>query len=78
MQAFLVAPEVTKKKDRLVKVWAKQVRDLSYDIEDCLAEFTVHVGSQRLSHSEPQIKSRRSEQQECTLQLDQDGGFQHH
>ncbi|TKW21000.2 hypothetical protein SEVIR_4G190400v4 [Setaria viridis] len=58
MQAFLVAPEVTKKKDKLVKVWAKQVRDLSYDIEDCLDEFTVHVGSQRLSRQLMKLKDR--------------------
>ncbi|KAG0541378.1 hypothetical protein BDA96_02G011400 [Sorghum bicolor] len=58
MQAFLVAPEVTKKKDKLVKVWAKQVRDLSYDIEDCLDEFTVHVGSQSLSQQMMKLKDR--------------------
>jgi disease resistance protein RPM1 len=49
MQAFLQAPEVTEKKDKLVKVWAEQVRDLSYDIEDCLDEFMVHMGSHSLS-----------------------------
>ncbi|CAD6221632.1 unnamed protein product [Miscanthus lutarioriparius] len=58
MQAFLVAPEVTKKKDKLVKVWAKQVRDLSYDIEDCLDEFTVHVGSRSLSQQMMKLKDR--------------------
>lgn len=58
MQAFLVAPEVTKKKDKLVKVWAKQVQDLSYDIEDCLDEFKVHVGSQRLSRQMMKLKHR--------------------
>ncbi|CAL5047361.1 unnamed protein product [Urochloa decumbens] len=58
MQAFLVAPEVSKKKDKLVKVWAKQVRDLSYDIEDCLDEFRVHVGSQRLSRQLMKLKDR--------------------
>ncbi|CAD6221625.1 unnamed protein product [Miscanthus lutarioriparius] len=58
MQAFLVAPEVTKKKDKLVKVWAKQVRDLSYDIEDCLDEFKVHVGSKSLSQQMMKLKDR--------------------
>ncbi|CAD6221630.1 unnamed protein product [Miscanthus lutarioriparius] len=58
MQAFLVAPEVTKKKDKLVKVWAKQVRDLSYDFEDCLTEFTVHVGSRSLSQQMMKLKDR--------------------
>ncbi|KAF7084758.1 hypothetical protein CFC21_088300, partial [Triticum aestivum] len=46
MQAFLVAAEKTKNKDLLLKVWAEQVRDLAYGIEDCLDEFMVHVGSQ--------------------------------
>ncbi|KAL6909644.1 hypothetical protein ACP4OV_001303 [Aristida adscensionis] len=49
IQAFLRAAEVAKKKDELLKVWAEQVRDLSYDIEDCLDEFKVHVKSQSLS-----------------------------
>jgi disease resistance protein RPM1 len=43
MQAFLRAAEVRKEKDELVKVWANQVRDLAYDIEDCLEEFSVHI-----------------------------------
>jgi len=45
MQSFLLSPEVTERKDKLEKVWAEQVRDLSYDIEDCLDEFMVHVGT---------------------------------
>ncbi|KAF2926329.1 hypothetical protein DAI22_06g119000 [Oryza sativa Japonica Group] len=49
MQAFLRAAEVRKDQDELVKVWAEQVRDLAYDIEDCLQEFAVHVGHQSLS-----------------------------
>ncbi|CAN6197960.1 unnamed protein product [Urochloa humidicola] len=49
IQAFLRAAEVEKKKDELLKVWAEQVQDLSYDIEDCLDEFKVHVKSQSLS-----------------------------
>ncbi|KAG0528881.1 hypothetical protein BDA96_05G050800 [Sorghum bicolor] len=58
MQAFLQAPEVTQKKDKLVKVWAEQVRDLSYDIEDCLDEFMVHVGSHSLSKQLMKLKDR--------------------
>ncbi|VAI68882.1 unnamed protein product [Triticum turgidum subsp. durum] len=45
MQAFLLTAEAIEMKDILLKVWAKQVRDLSYNIEDCLGEFMVHVAS---------------------------------
>ncbi|XP_037471155.1 disease resistance protein Pik-2-like, partial [Triticum dicoccoides] len=34
MEAFLEVAESINKKDVLLKVWAKQVRDLSYNIED--------------------------------------------
>ncbi|TVU51038.1 hypothetical protein EJB05_02442, partial [Eragrostis curvula] len=58
MQAFLIAAETMKKKDLLLKVWAEQVRSLSYDIEDCLDEFMVHVRSQRLSRQLMKLKDR--------------------
>lgn len=58
MQAFLVAAEAMKEKDMLLKVWAKQVRDLSYNIEDCLGEFMVHVASQSLSQKMMKLKGR--------------------
>ncbi|VAH99413.1 disease resistance protein RPM1-like isoform X2 [Triticum dicoccoides] len=58
MQAFLEVAEKMKKKDVLLKVWAKQVRDLSYNIEDGLGEFMVHVGSQSLSWQLMKLKDR--------------------
>ncbi|XP_048544797.1 disease resistance protein RPM1-like isoform X1 [Triticum urartu] len=58
MQAFLVAAEGMKEKDMLLKVWANQIRDLSYNIEDCLAEFMVHVASQSLSRKLMKLKDR--------------------
>ncbi|KAF7092909.1 hypothetical protein CFC21_095360 [Triticum aestivum] len=58
MQAFLAAAEAMKEKDMLLKVWAKQVRDLSYNIEDCLGEFMVHVASQSLSRKLMKLKDR--------------------
>ncbi|KAM0891680.1 hypothetical protein ACQ4PT_026248 [Festuca glaucescens] len=68
MQAFLVAAEAMKEKDMLLKVWAKQVRDLSYNIEDCLGEFMVHVASQSLSRKMMKLKDRhRIAMQICNL-----------
>ncbi|XP_047078946.1 disease resistance protein RPM1-like [Lolium rigidum] len=58
MQAFLVVAEAMKEKDLLLKVWAKQVRDLSYNIEDCLGEFMVHVASKSLSQKLMKLKDR--------------------
>ncbi|OQU76256.1 hypothetical protein SORBI_3010G121100 [Sorghum bicolor] len=58
IQAFLRAAEVEKKKDELLKVWAEQVQDLSYDIEDCLDEFKVHVKSQSLSRQLSKLADR--------------------
>uniref|UniRef100_A0A0E0PTH2 Uncharacterized protein n=1 Tax=Oryza rufipogon TaxID=4529 RepID=A0A0E0PTH2_ORYRU len=58
MHAFLRAAEVTKEKDELVKVWAEQVRDLAYDIEDCLEEFTIHVKHQSLSRQLMKLRHR--------------------
>ncbi|XP_044366526.1 disease resistance protein RPM1-like [Triticum aestivum] len=58
MQAFLEVAETIKKKDVLLKVWAKQVRDLSYNIEDCPTEFMVHVGSQSFLRRLMKLKDR--------------------
>ncbi|KAG8076049.1 hypothetical protein GUJ93_ZPchr0006g43529 [Zizania palustris] len=43
MQAFLNTTALMKEKNDLLKVWVGQVRDLAYDIEDCLDEFRVHL-----------------------------------
>ncbi|VAH99306.1 unnamed protein product [Triticum turgidum subsp. durum] len=59
MHAFLLSTEATKSKSMVLKVWAKQVRDLAYGIEDCLDEFMVHVGSQSLSRRLFKLKDRR-------------------
>ncbi|KAM0906446.1 hypothetical protein ACQ4PT_016756 [Festuca glaucescens] len=58
MQSVLVVAEGIKEKDLLVKVWAKQVRDMSYNTEDCLGEFMVHVASQSLSLQLMKLKDR--------------------
>ncbi|XBI76749.1 hypothetical protein VPH35_069946 [Triticum aestivum] len=59
MQAFLAATEATKNRDMLLKVWAEQVSDLSYNIEDCLDEFMLHVRSQSLMKRLMKLKDRR-------------------
>ncbi|XBI34410.1 hypothetical protein VPH35_120221 [Triticum aestivum] len=58
MQAFLLVAEEIKEKDVLLKVWAKQVRDMSYNVEDCLSEFMVHVASPSLSRKLMKLKDR--------------------
>ncbi|KAF2926333.1 hypothetical protein DAI22_06g119400 [Oryza sativa Japonica Group] len=58
MQAFLRAAELMKKKDELLKVWAEQIRDLSYDIEDSLDEFKVHIESQTLFRQLVKLRER--------------------
>uniref|UniRef100_A0A0E0PWI4 Disease resistance protein RPM1 n=1 Tax=Oryza rufipogon TaxID=4529 RepID=A0A0E0PWI4_ORYRU len=55
--SLLIAEEM-EKKPRLLKAWVEQVRDLSFDIEDCLAEFMVHVGSKSLSQQLMKLKHR--------------------
>ncbi|CAM0958519.1 unnamed protein product [Alopecurus aequalis] len=59
MQAFLAAVEATKDRDIQLKVWAESVRDLSYNIEDCLDEFIVHVRCQSLTKRLMKLKDRR-------------------
>nr|UBY07375.1 NBS-LRR disease resistance protein [Dasypyrum villosum] len=58
MQAFLLVAEEIKERDMLLKVWAKQVRDMSYNVEDCLSEFMVHVASPSLSRKLMKLKDR--------------------
>uniref|UniRef100_A0A0D9WPD8 NB-ARC domain-containing protein n=1 Tax=Leersia perrieri TaxID=77586 RepID=A0A0D9WPD8_9ORYZ len=58
MHAFLRAAEVMKKKDDLLKVWAERIRDLSYDIEDSLDEFKVHIESQTLFRQLLKLRER--------------------
>jgi hypothetical protein len=44
MQAFLMAAHDEREdNNRTVKVWVKQVRDVAYDVEDCLQDFAVSL-----------------------------------
>ncbi|KAM3272470.1 hypothetical protein ACQJBY_042552 [Aegilops geniculata] len=47
MQAFLMAAhDGSEDKDRVVRVWVKQVRDVAYEVEDSLQEFAVRLQKQ--------------------------------
>ncbi|XP_073353308.1 disease resistance protein Pik-2 [Aegilops tauschii subsp. strangulata] len=43
MQAFLMAAHEEPDDNRVVKTWVKQVRDVSYNVEDCLQDFAVRL-----------------------------------
>ncbi|KAM3412579.1 hypothetical protein ACQJBY_003980 [Aegilops geniculata] len=44
MQAFLMAAHGEPDDNRVTKIWVKQVRDVSYDVEDCLQDFAGRLG----------------------------------
>ncbi|XP_024315523.1 putative disease resistance protein At1g59780 isoform X2 [Brachypodium distachyon] len=46
MKAFLESAHGEGADDKVVKVWVKQVRDMAYDVEDCLQEFAVRLNKQ--------------------------------
>lgn len=44
MQAFLMAAHEERVEHRVVATWVKQVRDVAYDVEDCVQDFIVRLG----------------------------------
>nr|CAB3481687.1 unnamed protein product [Digitaria exilis] len=44
MQAFLMSAHEERDEHRVVATWVKQVRDVAYDVEDCIQDFTVRLG----------------------------------
>nr|CAB3456033.1 unnamed protein product [Digitaria exilis] len=44
MLAFLMAAHEERDEHKVVKTWVKQVRDVAYDVEDCLQDFAVRLG----------------------------------
>ncbi|KAE8772211.1 Disease resistance protein RPM1 [Hordeum vulgare] len=43
MQSFLMAAHDERDDHKVVKTWVKQVRDLGYNVEDCLQDFAVRL-----------------------------------
>ncbi|CAL5079086.1 unnamed protein product [Urochloa decumbens] len=44
MLSFLMAAHEEQEDHKVVKTWVKQVRNVAYDVEDCLQDFTVRLG----------------------------------
>uniref|UniRef100_K3Z367 Disease resistance protein RPM1 n=1 Tax=Setaria italica TaxID=4555 RepID=K3Z367_SETIT len=43
MQGFLMVAHDERDHNKVVKIWVKQVRDVAYDVEDCLQDFAVRL-----------------------------------
>ncbi|VAH86159.1 unnamed protein product [Triticum turgidum subsp. durum] len=46
MQGFLMAAHDERDDNQVAKIWVKQVRDVSYAVEDCLLDFAVRLEKQ--------------------------------
>jgi hypothetical protein len=46
MQSFLEVADEERVRNKVVGTWVRQVRDLSYDVEDCI-EFVIHLDTRR-------------------------------
>ncbi|KAK3139879.1 hypothetical protein QOZ80_5AG0391990 [Eleusine coracana subsp. coracana] len=44
MQTFLVTSNEAHGKDLVARAWARQIRDVAYDVEDYIEDFAIHIG----------------------------------
>ncbi|KAJ3697129.1 hypothetical protein LUZ61_000834 [Rhynchospora tenuis] len=59
MQGFLRAAEDPQDDNNVRLIWVRQVRDLAYQIEDCLAEFSIHLENRSMWHKLQTLNTRR-------------------
>jgi disease resistance protein RPM1 len=50
MQSFLMAADAQQNDNTVVRTWIRQVKDLAYQIEDCLVEFSIHLENRNLCY----------------------------
>lgn len=50
MLSFLMAAETQQNDNSVARTWIRQVKDLAYQIEDCLAEFSFHLENRGLCY----------------------------
>uniref|UniRef100_K3YFW4 NB-ARC domain-containing protein n=1 Tax=Setaria italica TaxID=4555 RepID=K3YFW4_SETIT len=59
MQAFLRAAHGERDDHEVLMTWVKQVRDVAYDAEDCLQNFSIHLHNQSWWHLPRTLRERR-------------------
>jgi len=59
MQGFLMAAHDERDDNKVIKIWVKQVRDVSYAVEDCLLDFAVRLEKQSWWYRPRTVLARR-------------------
>ncbi|KAJ4790550.1 hypothetical protein LUZ62_041796 [Rhynchospora pubera] len=59
MNSFLKAAEARENDNIVVRTWVRQVKDLAYQIEDCLEEFSLHLENRSLFYRLRTLSTRR-------------------
>lgn len=59
MQSFLMAAHDERDEHKVIKTWVKQVRDVAYDVEDCLQDFAVRLEKQSWWRNPRTLRDRR-------------------